>query len=273
MSCSSAPTVTFLTCHHLPRAQHEGLVPAVTRTVKTHQTNPLQWGQLYKWSLSKTEQSFSDLKRCKALFPDPGSSFPYSSVRQEPIYWSQQLYLSGPAEVTWEQHEPSCTGLPEHLSLQLKVCSEMLQCLQLGLWPDHCTSVQQDQVLQTAVKMHFTVCQNAVLYLFPSLCNFEWLSNAAKTLQTTIIIKTKNQVIATFNLKANFRNFFLIFIMARLLFSIFIKSSIVQTSLGHARKKEAFREKGYGWILPFCPCFLQLLFLYSLLRKASLADI
>lgn len=56
--------------------------------------------------------------------------------------------------------------------------------------------------------------------------------------------------------------------MAQLLFSIFIRSSIAQASLCHARKKEAFREKGYGWILPFCPCFLQLLSLYSLLRKA-----
>lgn len=59
--------------------------------------------------------------------------------------------------------------------------------------------------------------------------------------------------------------------MAKLLFSIFIKSSIAQASLGHARKKEAFREKCYGWILPFYTCFLQLLSLYSLLRKASAA--
>lgn len=59
--------------------------------------------------------------------------------------------------------------------------------------------------------------------------------------------------------------------MAKLLFSIFIQSSIAQSSLGHTRKKEAFREKGYGWICPFCPCFLQLPSLHSLLRKASAA--
>lgn len=63
-----------------------------------------------------------------------------------------------PAEVTREQHQPSCTGPPEHLSLQLKVCSEMPQCLQLGFRPDLCSSVQQDQVLKTAVKMQFIVC-------------------------------------------------------------------------------------------------------------------
>lgn len=41
--------------------------------------------------------------------------------------------------------------------------------------------------------------------------------------------------------------------MAKLLFSICIKSSIAQASLGHARKKEAFREKGYVSTLSMFP--------------------
>lgn len=159
MSCSPAPDRPMCSSHsdftpHLPCAQHEGLVPAVTSTVKPHHTNPLQWGRLYKWSLSKTEQSFSDLEKsvCFLILVS------LQQCKSGAHHWSQQLYLSGPAEVAWEQHQPSRPGPPEHFSLQLKVCSEMPQCLQVGFWPDLCTSGQQDQVLKTAVKMHFIVC-------------------------------------------------------------------------------------------------------------------
>lgn len=102
MSCSPAPNRPVCSSHcdfpHLspcPLCPAWGTGASSNQDRQTPHTNLLQWGQVYKWSLSKTEQSFSGLKRCRPVFPDPCSSFPYSSGSQEPTCWSQQIYLSG----------------------------------------------------------------------------------------------------------------------------------------------------------------------------------
>lgn len=146
MHCTPAPDRPICSsCCDLPQlspppicALPDGLVPAVTRMLKSHHINPFHQGEVYKRSLSRTEQLFSDRRRCRPVFFDPCSSFPYTSVNQEPIYWSQQVYLSVNAEVTRKQHQPSCTGPPVYLSLNLKAFWEMPCCLQ---WAFDQTSV------------------------------------------------------------------------------------------------------------------------------------
>lgn len=146
--------------------------------------------------------------------------------------------------MTWEQHQPSCTGPPGHLSLQLKVCSAGLLVRPLYI----CAAGSSSENSCKYALYRLLKCSYTFSLLYITLNDYQMLLKQSSFVK----IKTKSQVNATFNLKANFR-FFKIFIMVKLLFSIFIKSSIAQTSLGHTRKKEAFRENGYGWILP---CFL-----------------
>lgn len=172
--------------------------------VKSHHTNPrLHQGQVYKWSLSRAERLFSDIRRCRAVFLDPCSSFPYTSVNQEPIYWSQQVYLSVNAEwygssISHLAQDPQCI----YLGLNLKAFWDMPCCLQ---WAFDQTSVH----ICSSTKFENS-CKNADNILLKCyLTDFPLLYVTFNAYQMLLkhciqLHNNKNRVIATFNLKADF---------------------------------------------------------------------
>lgn len=208
--------------------------------VPPHQP-PLHQGQVCKWSLSRAERLFSDIRRCRPVFLDPCSSFLYTSVNQEPIYWSQQVYLSVNAEAIRKQHQPSRTGRPLYLGLNLKAFWDMPCCLQ---WAFDQTSVH----ICSSTKFENS-CKNADYILLKCyLTDFPLLYVTFNAYQMLLkhcmqLHNSKNQEWSDcyIQLKSQFLEAIFIFYHiydGAITFFIFILSSIAHASLGHARKKK-----------------------------------
>lgn len=101
MRCNSTPWQThmqFLLWPSSPLttsccALHDGLVPAVTRMVKSHHTNPLHQVEVYKQSLSRAERVTQLLKT---------AGFPQCKCRSDTEAASAPVYLGLHLKAFWE---------------------------------------------------------------------------------------------------------------------------------------------------------------------------